>query len=444
MVLLGVVSFGIWSLVWSKPLQQSSAGQSPARLPVYGSVPDFALIDQRGRPVRRADLDGKVWIANFIFTNCPDECPLMTSEMAQLQSDLAHSVDLRFVSISVDPERDTPAVLSQYAERFNADPDRWFFLTGDKRAIYRLAREGFRLGIVDPVEPSHASPVKGSAPSGVEKFRGPTDAEQRWAAHKLAADLPRYWLRALEPTAAFADHGRAKDTLHSTRFVLIDRLAQIRGYYESREEAALAASPTASPDAVPARLNDMFSLTDLPALNATLNATSAILLTAGYRFIRRRQITAHKRCMLAACAMSALFLVSYLTYHYYVGSMPFRGQGWVRPLYFTILDLPYDPGGYDCAPGRRDPLSRLESRFSQTCPSRPLDVADLAIRVGDGRDHLCHALPALSTDQLSMMPPPKSTSPRRIEVRNSPQRTLISRLKPLGAESSGGFFPRAI
>jgi putative membrane protein len=78
-------------------------------------------------------------------------------------------------------------------------------------------------------------------------------------------------------------------------------------------------------------------LADLPVLNAVLNAMSAILLSAGYRFIRRRQITAHKRCMLAACTTSALFLISYLTYHYYVGSMPFRGQGWVRPLYFTIL-----------------------------------------------------------------------------------------------------------
>jgi putative membrane protein len=81
----------------------------------------------------------------------------------------------------------------------------------------------------------------------------------------------------------------------------------------------------------------MLALADLPALNAVLNATSAILLSAGYRFIRRRQITAHKRCMLTACVTSALFLMSYLTYHYYVGSMPFHGQGWVRPLYFTIL-----------------------------------------------------------------------------------------------------------
>jgi putative membrane protein len=62
-----------------------------------------------------------------------------------------------------------------------------------------------------------------------------------------------------------------------------------------------------------------------------------LFLVSGYRFIRRRQIAAHKRCMLAATATSALFLVSYLTYHYHVGSMPFRGQGWVRPLYFAIL-----------------------------------------------------------------------------------------------------------
>jgi putative membrane protein len=81
----------------------------------------------------------------------------------------------------------------------------------------------------------------------------------------------------------------------------------------------------------------MLSVTDLPAVNAALNATSAVLLASGYRFIRRRQIHAHIRCMLAACATSALFLLSYLTYHYHVGSMPFQGQGWVRLLYFTIL-----------------------------------------------------------------------------------------------------------
>jgi uncharacterized membrane protein YozB (DUF420 family) len=81
----------------------------------------------------------------------------------------------------------------------------------------------------------------------------------------------------------------------------------------------------------------MLALTDLPTLNAMLNATSAALLVAGFRFIRHRQIAAHKRCMIAASATSALFLLSYVIYHYNVGSMPFRGQGWIRPLYFTIL-----------------------------------------------------------------------------------------------------------
>ena len=81
----------------------------------------------------------------------------------------------------------------------------------------------------------------------------------------------------------------------------------------------------------------MLTLTDLPAVNAILNATSAALLACGYGFIRRRRVTAHKRCMIAAFVTSMLFLLSYLTYHFNVGSMPFRGQGWVRPLYFTIL-----------------------------------------------------------------------------------------------------------
>jgi uncharacterized membrane protein YozB (DUF420 family) len=78
-------------------------------------------------------------------------------------------------------------------------------------------------------------------------------------------------------------------------------------------------------------------LTDLPAVNAALNATSALLLVSGYSFIRRRRVTAHKICMATAFASSTLFLLSYLTYHYHIGSMPFRGQGWTRPLYFTLL-----------------------------------------------------------------------------------------------------------
>jgi putative membrane protein len=81
----------------------------------------------------------------------------------------------------------------------------------------------------------------------------------------------------------------------------------------------------------------MLSLHDLPTLNAALNASSAVLLALGFRFIRRRAVTAHRACMLAAFGVSMLFLISYLTYHYYVGSVRFTGTGWVRGVYFAIL-----------------------------------------------------------------------------------------------------------
>ena len=75
----------------------------------------------------------------------------------------------------------------------------------------------------------------------------------------------------------------------------------------------------------------------LPGLNAALNSASAVFLTAGYFFIRNKEITAHKLCMLSAFTTSTLFLISYLAYHYQVGSVPFKGQGWIRAVYFTVL-----------------------------------------------------------------------------------------------------------
>jgi putative membrane protein len=81
----------------------------------------------------------------------------------------------------------------------------------------------------------------------------------------------------------------------------------------------------------------MLSYQQLPTLNALLNATSAVLLIAGYGFIRRRAIRAHRVCMLAAFGVSVLFLISYLTYHYHVGTVRFPGSGWVRGVYLTIL-----------------------------------------------------------------------------------------------------------
>jgi uncharacterized membrane protein YozB (DUF420 family) len=81
----------------------------------------------------------------------------------------------------------------------------------------------------------------------------------------------------------------------------------------------------------------LLALSDLPAVNATLNSASALLLAAGYFFIRRGNVASHRRCMVAALTTSTLFLTTYLIYHYNVGSVPFSGRGWIRVVYFSIL-----------------------------------------------------------------------------------------------------------
>jgi uncharacterized membrane protein YozB (DUF420 family) len=86
-----------------------------------------------------------------------------------------------------------------------------------------------------------------------------------------------------------------------------------------------------------AHVEGEYTVSSLPAINAFLNGTSAVLLTIGYLCIRRRRVTAHKICMATAFGVSCLFLVSYLIHHYQVGSLPFSGQGWIRPVYFTVL-----------------------------------------------------------------------------------------------------------
>ena len=172
-------------------IHQLRTPPAPARQPVlerlarYGPAPDFSLVERTGRPVSAADLRGRVWIADFIYTRCEDTCPLQSRAMAALQADLKAYGDLRSVSITVDPLTDSPALLSQYADRYRADPERWLFLTGELRDIRRIVQEGFRLS---------AAPVD---------------------------DTP-------DPVV-----------FHSARFVLVDRNGEIRGYYDSNDPRAL-------------------------------------------------------------------------------------------------------------------------------------------------------------------------------------------------------------
>jgi len=122
-----------------QPMNERASGCGLDRI---GVVPDFSLVDRTGARVTLADLKGKVWLAAFIYTTCPDSCPMLSNRLAAWQHDALACGDLRIVTFSVDPARDTPEVLQRYAERFHAT-DRWLFLTGDKKQIARIAREGF-------------------------------------------------------------------------------------------------------------------------------------------------------------------------------------------------------------------------------------------------------------------------------------------------------------
>jgi cytochrome oxidase Cu insertion factor (SCO1/SenC/PrrC family) len=112
----------------------ATAAETP--LPDYGGVAAFALVDEQGRAATLEDLSGKIWAANFMFANCPSLCPMMNMKMGLLQRELP--ADIRLMTITVDPKRDTPQALAALAKGLGADPARWRFLTGDKAQIDAL------------------------------------------------------------------------------------------------------------------------------------------------------------------------------------------------------------------------------------------------------------------------------------------------------------------
>ena len=135
-IIIAIAAVNLWSVFDTKP-------EALTETAAIG-VPDFSLTNQQGEPLGLADMVGKIWIADFIFTNCPTICPAMTQEMARLQSEFVAD-PVYFVSFSVDPERDTTEALTRYAKAYGADDRRWHFLTGDKAHIYQLAEHGFSL-----------------------------------------------------------------------------------------------------------------------------------------------------------------------------------------------------------------------------------------------------------------------------------------------------------
>jgi protein SCO1 len=160
-----------------------------AELPTLGHVGTFNLVDQAGRPVSAESLRGQVWAAAFFFTRCPTVCPRITRRMRDLQQAAAkEGVKLQLVSFSVDPENDTPEVLTAYAKQHGADTGSWRFLTGDLEVVRKTSELGFKLAL------------DGKATAGAEHF----------------------------------------GLFHGSHLVLVDGSGQIRGYYRTSEDSQMA------------------------------------------------------------------------------------------------------------------------------------------------------------------------------------------------------------
>ncbi len=194
-VMLAIASIGTTVLVVLNIFARQNAPQplragvvtpaSSPHPPVLTTLPPFTLTDQTGADFGSQNLRGKAWIADFIFTRCAGPCPMLTSRMAQIQAlfdDHPQRDDFRLVSFSVDPENDTPPALREYARLAHADAQLWHFLTGPHDTLWHLVRDGFKLP-VGPDPDNTAMPI-----------------------------------------------------FHSQKFVLIDQLGRVRGFYDALSE----------------------------------------------------------------------------------------------------------------------------------------------------------------------------------------------------------------
>ncbi|HKO48970.1 MAG TPA: SCO family protein [Polyangiaceae bacterium] len=183
------LALGLCALLLALGASSAGCKKQAEPLPILGQVGAFSLINQNSAAVSDQTLRGKVWAAAFFFTNCPTICPRITRRMRELQVAAAQQVPaLALVSISVDPEHDTPPVLLAYAKRFDADAKNWSFLTGDLQVIKRTVVDGFKLALDGKPDPA-------------------------------------------------AENG---GIIHGSHLVLVDRTLAIRGYYRSDDDDDLA------------------------------------------------------------------------------------------------------------------------------------------------------------------------------------------------------------
>jgi protein SCO1/2 len=179
------LAFGMLGLGYLVSLTEMSRARKTV-LPVIGQIADFSLTNQDGKITMLADLTNRVWVADIIFTRCAGPCPIMTGHMKSVQDALPQTSEAKLVTLTTDPDYDSPAVMKKYGDRFGADFNRWTFLTGTKTEIANLASGSLKLSAV---------PVK------------------------------------LEDQKSVADL-----FIHTTIFVVVDKHAQLRGVFETGGE----------------------------------------------------------------------------------------------------------------------------------------------------------------------------------------------------------------
>ncbi|MDQ3290649.1 MAG: SCO family protein [Bacteroidota bacterium] len=116
---------------------------------VFQKIPDFRFISQEGRTVTQADLDGNIYVANFFFASCQDVCKKMSVQMRRVNEAFKDVPQVKLISYTVDPERDSVAVIKQYAEMYQANPAKWLFVTGPKKELYTLAQNGYKVSAME-------------------------------------------------------------------------------------------------------------------------------------------------------------------------------------------------------------------------------------------------------------------------------------------------------
>lgn len=309
-------------------------------------VDGFTLVDQDGAEVTAESLAGKPYVAGFVFTRCGFECPDLMRQMVRLREQLG-DFGGRFLTVTVDPEYDTPAQMAKYAEIFAADidSDDWKFLSGEPEELLKLMQFGYRqlpsepLTVEDNIGPKAAHSLRLMH----------VDAEGRLTGSYFFRDADdiRRLRRVLKGQAETAEENQIRPPLDEMVPIDPDESTAAIDRRETFPVLMRDDPPAAGLQTGPAGDDPLAGLPgwarQLPAVNAGLNTLATLLLVAGAIAIKRNHAHAHRSIMLAAVVVSAAFLGCYLTYHWALGQYtdshgrPFLGTGAIRTVYYAIL-----------------------------------------------------------------------------------------------------------